>query len=88
MLDGEGRVTLWQTTYFQMLPRAETGHPVRHLVHNGPLRCLLAGLSPAVATGLLAAYDAALAEFYPLQPDGRVFYPSGRLFLILHRGGR
>lgn len=81
-----GRLEVWQTTYFQCLPPAAHGHPVRRFTESTAARPILSQLSHGAHRSFLDAYDAALAAPYPLRPDGTVLLPFHRLFLTLERG--
>ena len=78
-----GRLTLWETEYFQILDPAEDGHPVRRFTQSTALRPVAAKLSDPELERFLAAYDTALAEDYPAGENGRVLFPFRRLFFVL-----
>ena len=77
--------TLWETEYLQRLDPVEAGHPVRHFTQSTAARPMLSRLGPSEADRFLAAYDAALAEAYPPEPDGSILFPFRRLFLTVRR---
>ncbi len=81
-----GRVDLWETTYLQHLAPVGAGHPVRLFTQSTAARPILGRLTPGEVPTFLAAYDAALEEAYPRQPDGGVLFAFRRLFLTLTRG--
>lgn len=78
-----GRADIWETAYLQHLGPVPEGHPVRAFTAPTAARPVLDRLDAAEAAAYLAAYDAALAEAYPLMPDGSALMPFRRLFLIL-----
>lgn len=80
-----GRVNAWESQYLQPLPPREGAHPVRAFTESTYLLPLLAGRSPAERAAYLAAYDAALAEAYPLAADGGALLPFRRVFFTLTR---
>ncbi|MDD2868335.1 methyltransferase domain-containing protein [Neomegalonema sp.] len=82
-----GRVEIWETEYLQELPPDATAHPVRRFTEGTAMRPYLAALSPEEGARLTAAYDAALAEAYPLLKEGGALFPFRRLFLILRTPG-
>lgn len=78
-----GEVSVWETSYLQHMPAGESGHPVRMFTQSTYLRPYLAPLAARDQTRYLAAYDAALVSAYPLLPDGSVWMPFRRLFVLL-----
>jgi len=80
-----GALTLWETEYFQHLPADRLAHPVRRFTESTAMRPFVEKLDPAETSTFAAAYDAALAEAYPLEADGSVLMPFRRLFLLLVR---
>jgi trans-aconitate 2-methyltransferase len=78
-----GAAEVWETEYLQRLPAASEGHPVRLFTQSTALRPVLERLDAGERAGFLAAYDAALAEAYPTEPDGTVLMPFRRLFFVL-----
>ena len=81
-----GTLSLWETEYFQRLPAAEQGHPVRHFTISTFARPVLAVLDEAEQAQIIAAYDAAVAAHYPCAPDGTALFPFRRLFFTLDIG--
>ncbi|MCA0873171.1 methyltransferase domain-containing protein [Seohaeicola saemankumensis] len=81
-----GRLDLWQTEYFQQLPAADDGHPVRLFTQSTFARPVLASLREDEAAALCRIYDAEIAAHYPLAPDGTVLFPFRRLFFTLYIG--
>lgn len=80
-----GEVRAWTTDYLQMLDPVPQGHPVRAFTESTTMRPFVYGLTPAEDAAYVAAYDAALADAYPVLPDGRVLFPFTRVFFILER---
>ncbi|GJD47868.1 Trans-aconitate 2-methyltransferase [Methylobacterium crusticola] len=75
-------VDLWRTTYVHPL----AGHRgIVEWVRATGLRPFLAPLDPGAQAAFLARYEAALAQAYPVQGDGRVLLPFPRLFLVARR---
>lgn len=76
------RVDLWRTTYFHVLagPRA-----VVEWVKGTGLRPFLDPLSAEEREDYLAAYEAAVARAYPVEPDGTLLLPFPRLFYVAMR---
>ncbi|MFE3837351.1 methyltransferase domain-containing protein [Pseudogemmobacter sonorensis] len=87
MLAPLGAVRVWQTEYLQELGPVDSGHPVRHFTRSTAMLPYLARLSEAEGEALIRAYDAALAEAYPLLPDGGALFPFRRLFFVHERPG-
>lgn len=78
-----GEASIWETEYIQRLSPVEEGHPVRHFTRSTGMRPILAELAEDEVVQYLAAYDAALAEPYPVEADGTVLFPFRRLFFTL-----
>ena len=78
-----GQVNIWETEYLQRLDATETGHPVRRFTESTAMRPFVEAMSGEEADAFVVAYDAALAEAYPLAPDGSVLFPFRRLFITL-----
>jgi len=76
------RVDIWKTTYFHPLagPKA-----VVEWVKGTGLRPFIDPLTPEEREAYLAAYEAALAKAYPIEPDGTLLLPFPRLFFIATR---
>ena len=75
-----GAVQMWETEYFQLLPPADTAHPVRLFTSSTYARPVLDVLEPAEQAELLKHYDRAMDKAYPRRPDGSVLFPFRRLF--------
>lgn len=75
-------VDLWRTTYIHPL-RGHRG--IVEWVRSTGLRPFLAPLDAEGQAAYLARYEAALAEAYPMQEDGRVLLPFPRLFIVARR---
>lgn len=88
LLGNLGRLDLWETEYYKTLDPAPSAHPVRLLASasTSASRPILSRLGQRERATLWEAYDAALQEAYPTEPDGRVMYPVRRLFFVLRRG--
>lgn len=82
-----GAVALWETEYFQHLPPAPEGHPVRIFTSSTFARPVLEALTTDEAEALIALYDAAATDAYPPMPDGSVLFPFRRLFFLLQGPG-
>lgn len=80
-----GEVRAWTTDYIQMLDPVPQGHPVRAFTESTAMRRFVQGMTPDEVQAYVAAYDLALAEAYPPQPDGRVVFPFTRVFFTLER---
>jgi len=80
-----GRLSLWETEYFQTLPPAPEGHPVRMFTSATFARPVLDVLTEEEAEALTARYDEAMASAYPTAPDGSALFPFRRLFATLIR---
>lgn len=78
-----GQVSIWETEYLQHLPAVDTGHPVRAFTASTAARPVLDRLSPDETHAFYAAYDAGLADAYPVMADGSVLMPFRRLFSIV-----
>ena len=85
LLSDQGRLSLWESTYYQALPRSEQGHPVRAFTQSTFGRAMLAPLESADQQALISAYDNALHDAYPLRKYGSVLFPFRRLFMVLNR---
>ncbi len=80
-----GAVDAWETRYAQRLAPRDAAHPVRQFTQSTAMRAFLAKLSEAEAAAYVAAYEHALAEPYPPEPDGSVLFPFRRVFFVLVR---
>lgn len=83
ILSALGRLSLWETRYYQRLAPVESGHPVRRFTEASFARPILAALSEAEQATLVTAYDTAMDRVYPRAPDGSVLFPFRRLFFTL-----
>ncbi|MDV4145762.1 methyltransferase domain-containing protein [Shimia sp. FJ5] len=86
LLSPLGALHIWETEYYQNLPAAADGHPVRLFSESTYGRPYLeaAGDTEDQAR-LIEAYEAAMAKAYPLRADGTVLFPFRRLFFVLQR---
>jgi trans-aconitate 2-methyltransferase len=87
LLAARGALSLWQTTYHQVLHRDDAVHPVRRFTEATAARPVLGRLDSDDRDVFLAAYDWALSEAYPPRPDGTVLFPFTRLFFVLQVSG-
>lgn len=78
-----GDVALWETEFYQQLPAAGDGHPVRHFTSSTYARPVLQVLDEAETARLVERYDTAMETAYPLAADGSVLFPFRRLFFTL-----
>ena len=85
-LEPFGTVQVWETEYFQHLPAAQDGHPVRLFTESTFARPYLeAAGGETLRRRLIEAYEAAMAKVYPQREDGSVLFPFRRMFFILRR---
>ena len=82
-----GEADLWETEYFQVLPAADQGHPVRLFTSSTFARPVLEVLNEGEAEALITAYDSEVAAHYPCASDGTVLFPFRRLFFTLRVPG-
>lgn len=78
-----GRLSLWETEYYQALPTEGDGHPVRRFTEATFARPILASLAPDDRARLIDAYEAVMDKAYPRGRDGTVLFPFRRLFFTL-----
>ncbi|MEP2533316.1 methyltransferase domain-containing protein [Shimia sp.] len=84
LLSPLGDVSLWETHYLQHLPAAPGGaHPVRLFTESTFARPFLEAVDASGRSALVAQYEAAMAQAYPLRSDGSVLFAFRRLFFIL-----
>jgi trans-aconitate 2-methyltransferase len=74
---------IWRTTYHHALAGG-AGAVVEWFKGSG-LRPFLDPLDPQERAGFLERYQAAVAEAYPIFPDGTVLLPFPRLFIVATR---
>ncbi|MGX9351082.1 methyltransferase domain-containing protein [Shimia sp. W99] len=82
-----GAVQVWETHYLQHLPAAEGAHPVRLFTESTFARPYLEAVDAEEMQALIAAYEAAMAQAYPLRADGSVLFAFRRLFFTLRASG-
>ncbi|ETW11311.1 trans-aconitate 2-methyltransferase [Roseivivax marinus] len=82
-----GRVTVWETEYYQELAPDGEGHPVRRFTEGTYARPVLSSLSESQQAQLVAAYERVIGKAYPKDARGTVLFPFRRLFITLHRDG-
>ncbi len=85
MLAPLGKVNVWESLYVQRLGPVAKGHPVCHFTWSTAMRPFLGKMNEAEATGFTLAYEQALADAYPLEPDGTVLFDFRRVFFVLTR---
>ena len=77
------RVDIWRTTYHH--PLAGGADAVVEWFKGSGLRPFLNPLSAAEQESYLTRYHAAIADAYPILPDGTVLLPFPRLFMVATR---
>ncbi|ETX30210.1 methyltransferase domain-containing protein [Roseivivax isoporae] len=80
-----GRVTLWETEYYQELAPDGEGNPVRRFTEGTYARPILQRLEDAERARLIAAYEASIGKAYPTDARGKVLFPFRRLFFTVDR---
>jgi trans-aconitate 2-methyltransferase len=80
-----GRLSLWETEYYQLLEPCEDGHPVRRFTEATYAAPILQALSAPDQTRLIEAYETVIDKAYPMSADGSVLFPFRRLFFTLTR---
>ncbi|WP_172328629.1 methyltransferase domain-containing protein [Mangrovicoccus sp. HB161399] len=83
ILSGLGELSLWETTYAQLLPPDGRAHPVRRFTESTAGRRVLDRLAGPETESFLSGYDAELEAHYPRRPDGSVLFPFRRSFFVL-----
>jgi trans-aconitate 2-methyltransferase len=83
LLSPLGAAEVWETAYLQRLAGSGEGHPVRLFTQSTAVRPVAERLDADERAAFLAAYDVALAEAYPAEPDGTVLMLFRRLFFVL-----
>ncbi len=73
---------IWRTTYFHVLENAAA---VVEWFKSTALLPFLQPLEAEQQVAFLQRYQAAIAEAYPAQTDGRLLLPFPRLFLVARR---
>ena len=77
------QVDVWETVYLQRLAARDDGeHPVVAFVSGTWLVPYFAALGDARKADFLDDYRARIEAAYPRGPDGSVFFPFRRLFLV------
>ncbi|MCA0919467.1 methyltransferase domain-containing protein [Pseudooceanicola nanhaiensis] len=87
MLSPLGQLDLWEVDYYQVLPKAEEGHPVRLFTQSTFARPVLDSLPEDEQAQLIALYDEVIEAAYPRSADGSVLFPFRRLFFTLRPAG-
>lgn len=85
LLSPLGDFNVWMVEYTQHLAATDMGHPVRMFTQSTFGKPYLDPLAHEDKARLIAAYEAAMAEAYPLRADGSVLFPFRRLFFTLRR---
>ena len=83
LLSPLGKVSIWETEYYQDLAPDGEGHPVRRFTEASFARPVLAALNDEEQAKLITAYERVIGSAYPTGGDGRVLFPFRRLFLTL-----
>ncbi len=83
LLSPFGEVDVWETEYYQPLPAAEIGHPVRHFTSSTFARPFLDRLNPQETAHIESLYDTVMDRAYPRAGDGSVLFPFRRMFFTL-----
>ncbi len=73
---------VWRTTYQHAMA---TSADIVDWVRATGLRPFLDSLTGARQADFLPAYEAAMADAYPVRPDGRRLFPFPRLFIVAKR---
>jgi len=80
-----GAVDLWETSYYQHLPPAEDGHPVRLFTQSTFAKPILAVLDQQEQDALIDAYEMSIGAAYGKDAEGGVLFPFRRLFFTIKR---
>lgn len=83
LLDGFGRVAVWETEYVQRLAAVPVGHPVRHFTMSTAMRPFVEKLTDQQSETFTKAYEAELEAAYPALKNGDVFFPFRRVFFVI-----
>ena len=83
MLSPLGKVTLWETEYYQELAPDAEGHPVRRFTEGTFARPILNKLDRDEQDRLIRAYESVIGKAYPEGPQGTVLFPFRRMFFTL-----
>lgn len=79
-------VELWSTEYHQLLPASADGsHPVRNFSTSTAGRPVLAKMNGPEAVAFAKEWDEGLNAAYPKRPDGSVWFPFQRLFIVARK---
>ncbi|WP_434288654.1 methyltransferase domain-containing protein [Celeribacter sp. SCSIO 80788] len=86
ILEPFGEVRVWMTEYMQEI-KAPFGHPVRHFTQATYLRPYLDHFGgQGRLDAYLDAYDTELNAAYPIDRQGRAWFPFKRLFVVMQKG--
>lgn len=79
-------VEIWSTEYHQFLPASADGaHPVRSFSSSTAGRPVLANFNETEAAAFGIAWDEGLNVAYPRRPNGGVWFPFQRLFIVARK---
>ncbi|SNR25347.1 methyltransferase domain-containing protein [Puniceibacterium sediminis] len=78
-----GKVTLWETEYYQELAPDGEGHPVRRFTEGTYARPILNKLDKDEQARLIKTYESVIGKAYPKGPNGTVLFPFRRMFFTL-----
>ncbi|WP_460274143.1 methyltransferase domain-containing protein [Celeribacter sp. ULVN23_4] len=85
ILEPFGEVRVWRTEYMQEI-KTPFGHPVRHFTQATYLRPYMDHFEEKGRLDeFLAAYDLDLEAAYPIDRQGRAWFPFQRLFVVLQK---
>jgi len=85
ILENLGKLSIWETEYFQHLAASDIAHPVRQFTVSTFARPVLDALDPDEQEVLGRLYDETMEVAYPRRSDGTVLFPFRRLFYTLTR---
>ncbi|WP_317626683.1 methyltransferase domain-containing protein [Rhodalgimonas zhirmunskyi] len=85
LLEPLGKLSLWETEYYQILEPSDNDHPVRKFTEATVARPILDALDAGERTALIAEYEAVMEKAYPRVEGGHVLFPFRRLFFTVNR---
>lgn len=83
LLSPLGKVSLWETEYYQELAPDAEGHPVRRFTEATFARPILSALSGDERKRLIGEYEKVIGKAYPEGANGTVLFPFRRLFFTV-----